>query len=87
MITLTESPSRRSRLPWNQRAVRAIERLQDYLKERLPAGSADYLPESITLLADLEVSEADLQSFLDELVDYFPKELRTRADRSRRFID
>jgi hypothetical protein len=87
MITLTESPSTQSRLPWNQRAVRAIERLQDYLAERLPAGSAEYLPESITLLADLDVSNADLQSFLDGLVDFFPKELRTRAERSRRFIE
>ena len=87
MISLLESPRVQSRLPWNQRSVQAIERVQDYLKERLPEGSGNYLPESITLFADPDVPEADLQSFLGGLVDYFPKELATRAERSRRFVE
>lgn len=87
MISPTESTRIESRLPWNQRAVRSIERIQDYLKERLPRGSENYLPGSITLFADFEVPEADLQAFLVGLVDFFPKELSTRAERSTRFVE
>lgn len=75
-----------STLPWTNAPVRQSENLHAYLGEHLPSSSARYLPASITLFVDPEVSEDAVSRFLQGMTQYLRCELERRTTRQRRFV-
>lgn len=74
-------------LPWTDAPVREDANLVAYLSERLPATFLRYLPKSITLFVDHEVSEAALTAFLHGMANHLQLELERRMARQKRFVD
>jgi hypothetical protein len=73
-------------LPWTNSPVRQSENLRAYLGDHLPSSTARYLPASITLFVDLEVSEAAVSRFLGGMTEKLRSELERRISRQRRFV-
>ena len=73
-------------LPWTNARVRRSGNLRAYLGEHLPYSSARYLPASITLFVDPEVSEDAISRFLEGMAEYLRGELETRIARQGRFV-
>ena len=77
---------RESFLPWTGAPVRVIDDLQLYLCRQLPQEYGAYLPRSITLFIDPEVTEKAVQDFLSNMVSWLDEELTVRRKRSQVFI-
>jgi hypothetical protein len=75
-----------TRLPWNESKVISTGNLHEYLSEKIANGAFRYLPASVTLCVDPEISESQIESFLEGLCDYLPDEFATRDQRSARFV-
>jgi hypothetical protein len=73
-------------LPWTDAPVRENAGLGGYLRERLPVAYLKYLPKSITLFVDHEVSEAAVAQFLEGIAEHLRSELARRMARQRRFV-
>jgi hypothetical protein len=74
-------------LPWADAPVRENANLVACLGEHLPATFLRYLPRSITLFVDHEVSDAAVSAFLPSMADHLQLELARRMARQKRFVD
>src|SRR5262249_17987678 len=75
-----------TRLPWNESKVLSTGNLHDYVSEKIPNGISHFLPASVTLCVDPEISQSQIEIFLKGLCDYLPGEFATREQRSARFV-
>jgi hypothetical protein len=73
-------------LPWTDAPVRENANLVAHLSEHLPAAWLRYLPASITLFVDREVSETAVSQFLHGMAEHLRCELDRRITRQSRFV-
>ncbi len=76
-----------SSLPWTDATVRENTNLIAHLREHLPAAWLRYLPASITLFVDPEVSEIAVSQFLQNMAAHLRDELARRLARQKRFVE
>ena len=75
-----------STLPWNGMPVRRSDSLPAYLGERL-GECQKYLPASITLFVDPEVSQASVVELLSGITEHLQLEFARRAKRKQRILE
>ena len=73
-------------LPWTGASVRKSDNLTAYLGEQLPSGWSRYLPSSISLFVDPQVSEFAVSQFLLEMAAELHDEIEERIVRQQRFV-
>lgn len=74
-------------LPWNDMPIRSTGNLYDYLAARLPDALGVYLPRAITLFIDPEITVAQVNDFVNQMITHLGGELRQRKERWQRFIE
>lgn len=74
-------------LPWNGAPVISTGNTFSYLCERLTPEFHGYLPHSITVYADREITEKSVFSFLSEMAHRLELEFRVRTARRDRFVE
>lgn len=68
-------------LPWTGLPVHSLANFRAFLVAGLAEDMVDYLPRSITLFVDLEITESEVGSFFSEMTGALKQELQRRAQR------
>ncbi len=73
-------------LPWGKQPVRSTENIFEWVAARLPREFVDYLPKSISVLIDPDVTRSELDAFLNTMVEWLSSEFVRRNERRSQFV-
>ena len=73
-------------LPWNNAAVCSTGNIKDKIENYIPEDIRYFLPSSIIILYDKEVSEETIDDFIVNILEYLVVEFKHREKRKQRFI-
>jgi hypothetical protein len=75
-----------TRLPWNKTEVYSTGNLIEAIEHYIPAHVKYFLPSSIVVLYDTEVTTELISDFIGKVIDYLTIEFKHREERKKRFI-
>lgn len=73
-------------LPWSGAPVTTTGDIQSWFRERHAPEFCDYLPRSITIYADCEITESQVETFVSGMREQLRRELPVRKARRDRFV-
>ena len=85
-FTVIKMKLTRTILPWSGVPVTTTGDIYSYFRGRQPDEVSDYLPRSITIYADAEITESEVGIFIAEMSAHLERELPVRKARRDRFV-
>jgi len=73
-------------LPWSGIPVTTTGDIYSWFRERHAPELCDYLPRSITIYADCEITESQVETFISGMSEHLRRELPARKARRDRFV-
>jgi hypothetical protein len=74
-------------VPWTGAPAQEVQELANYFCDQMGEQLSRYLPNSIALFADLEVSSNTIETFLVEMAERLTSEIRRRNQRVQKFSE